>query len=77
MAARCRAALAERFEVVTEPDQATLVSFRPDGDAAAIVARAYERDVIIREIPATGLVRVSCGYWTSDEDIERLVAAVT
>jgi len=27
--------------------------------------------VIVREIPASGLVRVSCGYWTSDDDLDR------
>jgi L-cysteine/cystine lyase len=74
--ATCRAALAERFEVVTEPDQATLVSFRVDGDTVAKVQRAYEQGVVIRDLPGTDLLRASCGYWTSDEDIERLVAAV-
>ncbi len=76
MAERCRAALAARFEVVTEPGQATLVSFRPPGEAAAAAARAYERDVIVRALPGTGWLRASCGYWTSDEDVERLVAAL-
>jgi L-cysteine/cystine lyase len=77
MAAACRAALAERLEVVTEPEQATLVSFRGEGEPAEHVAAAYEAGVIIRELPGTGLLRASCGYWTSDEDIERLVATVT
>ncbi|HEX6489956.1 MAG TPA: aminotransferase class V-fold PLP-dependent enzyme [Gaiellaceae bacterium] len=75
-AERCRLALAERFEVVTEPAQGTLVSFRPAGDPAKQVAKAYERGVVIRDLPGTGLLRASCGYWTSDEDIARLVAAV-
>jgi L-cysteine/cystine lyase len=75
-ARHCGAALAERFEVVTEPGHATLVSFRPQGDPAEQAALAYERGVVIRDLPATGLLRASCGYWTSDEDIERLVAAV-
>src|SRR5436190_492090 len=74
--ARCREALAARFEVVTEPDQATLVSFRPHGDPAEQAAAAYEAGVVIRDLPGTGLLRASCGYWTSDEDIARLVAAV-
>jgi L-cysteine/cystine lyase len=76
MAARCRSALMERFEVVTEPRQATLVAFRPNGDPAEQAARAYERGVIIRDLPGTGWLRVSCGYWTNDDDLERLVAAV-
>jgi L-cysteine/cystine lyase len=73
----CRERLAERFDVVTAPDQATLVSWEADGDAAEISSRAYERGVVIRDLPGTGLLRASCGYWTSDDDIDRLLAAVT
>ena len=73
VAARCRTLLAERFDVVTEPEQATLVSFRPDADPTETAARLLERDVIVRDLPGTGWVRVSCGYWTSDEDLERLL----
>jgi L-cysteine/cystine lyase len=76
-AATCRAALAEKFDVVTEPGHATLVAFRPHGDPAEQAAAAYEAGVVIRDLPGTGMLRASCGYWTSDEDIERLVAAVT
>jgi L-cysteine/cystine lyase len=75
-ATRCRELLAERFEVVTEPGQATLVSFRPDGDPAEVAARLLERGVIARDLPGTGWLRVSCGYWTSGEDLERLLAAL-
>jgi L-cysteine/cystine lyase len=76
-AAQCRAALAEAgLEVVTEPDQATLCSFVPKGDAEETVAAAFERGVIIRFLPSTGWCRASCGYWTSAEDLERLVAVV-
>ena len=74
VAARCRSLLAERFEVVTEPGHATLVSFRwPDDDAGEAVEKAFERGVVIRELPGTGWLRVSCGYWTSDDDLERLL----
>ncbi len=76
IAERCRVALAERLEVVTEPHQATLVSFVASGDAAETAARAYDAGVVIRDLPRTGWCRASCGYWTSEEDIARLVAAV-
>jgi L-cysteine/cystine lyase len=76
-AARCRELLAERVEVVTEPGQATLVTFRPNGAAEAVAASLLERGVIVRDLPGTGWVRASCGYWTSDEDLERLLAALT
>jgi L-cysteine/cystine lyase len=73
--ARCRELLAERVEVVTEPGHANLVSFRA-ADPEATVARLAENGVIVRDLPSTGLVRVSCGWWTSDEDLNRLVAAL-
>ena len=76
MAARCREALTERFEVVTKPEQAGLVTFRPEGDAEEIVARLRELGVIVRFIPGRDLIRVSCGYWTSEDDIERLLAGL-
>ena len=76
-AARCRALLSEHYEVVTAPDNSTLVSFVPSGDPAETVERLAGRDVIVREIPGSGLVRVSVGYWTSDDDLERLLAGLT
>jgi L-cysteine/cystine lyase len=75
-AARCRELLAERYEVVTEPGHATLVSIRTPDDAAEAARHAYEQGVIVRDLPGTGLLRVSCGWWTSDEDLERLVEAL-
>jgi selenocysteine lyase/cysteine desulfurase len=40
------------------------------------VERLFEQRVVVREIPGSGLVRVSVGYWTSDEDLDRLVAGL-
>lgn len=76
VAARCRALLSQRFEVVEHPDQATLVAFRPGGDTAAIVRALFDQAVHVREIPGAGLVRVSCGWWTNDDDLDRLVAGL-
>ncbi len=77
MAERCRELLAERARVVTEPGQANLVSFEPSGeDAAALVAALAERDVVVRDLPTLGWVRASVGFWTSDDDLERLVSVV-
>jgi L-cysteine/cystine lyase len=75
-ARRCRERLAERVEVVTARAQANLVTWRADGIPEEIAARAYDRGVVIRDLPGTGLLRASCGYWTSDEDIERLIEAL-
>jgi selenocysteine lyase/cysteine desulfurase len=32
--------------------------------------------VVVRDLPRTGLVRASIGWWTSDEDVDRLLAAL-
>jgi L-cysteine/cystine lyase len=76
MASRCRELLSERFDVVTEAGHGTLVSFRAGSDAAEVAMRLSERGVVVRDIPDTDLVRVSCGWWTSDGDLERLLAAL-
>jgi L-cysteine/cystine lyase len=76
MAARCRELLAERVEVVTPPGQATLVAFRIEGDSSELVRRLYDQGVVVRDVPGQGWIRVSCGWWTSDEDLQRLVSAL-
>ncbi|HEY8626929.1 MAG TPA: aminotransferase class V-fold PLP-dependent enzyme [Gaiellaceae bacterium] len=78
LAERCRDRLAEAgFEVRTEPGQAGLVTFEPrNGEPDAAAARALEAGVVIRALPKTPWIRASCGYWTSDEDVDRLVAAL-
>lgn len=75
MTRRCHDLLAERVDVVTDAVESTLVAFRSD-DPPALVNRLAERGVIVRDIPRTDLVRVSCGYWTSDDDLEQLVDAL-
>ena len=75
-AERCRELVSARAEPVTEPGQATLVSFRPAGEAAEVAAGLEERGVVVREMPGTGWVRASCGFWTSEDDLERLAAGL-
>lgn len=75
-AERCRELLAGRVELLTPEARATLVAFRPEEEPAVVVARLHEAGVHVRELPGRGLVRVSCGWWTSDEDLERLVEAL-
>jgi L-cysteine/cystine lyase len=76
MAERCRAALRRRFEIVADGEESTLVSFVPAGDAAAEAARLYDAGVIVRDLPGTGWLRASCGWWTNERDIDRLVAGL-
>ena len=76
-AATCRRLLAPLVELVEPQPPSTLVSFRVENDEApALVARLREASVDVREIPGRGLVRASCGWWTSDEDLERLAAGL-
>ena len=77
MAAKCRTALEERFEVVTKPGQAGLVTFRPTSDPTELVDKLRGAGVIVRELPGRNLIRVSCGYWTSDDDLERLLSGLS
>jgi L-cysteine/cystine lyase len=61
------------IDVATEAGQATLVSFRVPGDTTETVARLYELGVILRELPGTGLLRASVGWWNDESDLDRLV----
>ena len=73
MAEVCRGELRERFEVIADGESSTLVSFVPTGDAEAEAARLYDAGVILRNLPGTPWLRASCSWWTSSEDIDRLV----
>ena len=77
-AERLRAALAEAGrDVVVPEERATLVSWRvPADESADAVARLAEAGVIVRDLPGRGLVRASVGWWTSDDDVERVLAGI-
>jgi L-cysteine/cystine lyase len=77
VAAYCRDGLAAAgYEIVTASGQAGLVSFNPGRDAADATARLVEAGVVVRDLPGTGWLRASCGWWTSNDDVERLLAAL-
>ncbi len=78
LAERLRELLATRCEVVTPAERATLVAFRPPGSGSAtdVVARLANAGVLVREIPGTGLIRASVGWWTSENDLDRLVGGL-
>jgi L-cysteine/cystine lyase len=64
--------LAERGLEVRPRGRSTLVSWAaPDADGE--VARLAGERVVVRSIPAFGLIRASVGAWTSEEELERLV----
>jgi L-cysteine/cystine lyase len=76
MAARCRELLAGKHEVVTEPAQATIVTWKAAGDSAETVERLAEAGVVLRDLPGLGWLRASCGFWTDDGDLDRLLSAL-
>ena len=77
MAERCRELLAEHVEVLTPSGHSTLVTFRPSGNPTELVASLEQRGVIVRELPDRNMVRASCGWWTNEDDLARLVDGVT
>ena len=64
-------------DVVVPEERATLVSWRvPADESASVVAQLADSGIVVRDLPGRGLVRASVGWWTSDDDLERLVAAL-
>lgn len=77
LAERCRDCLLEAgHEVVTQPGQSLLVTFRPPGDPAQAVLELYAHGIVLRELPGTGCLRASVGWWNDEFDLQRLVEAL-
>jgi L-cysteine/cystine lyase len=74
LADRLERELAERGVRVAPRGRSTLVAWHSD-DAAAEAQRLAAAGVRVREIPGRELVRASVGAWSSEEDLERLLAA--
>jgi L-cysteine/cystine lyase len=73
LAASLAVSLAERGLEVGPRGRSTLVSWKVS-DPQAEVERLAAEGLIVRSIPAFGLVRASVGAWSSEEELERLVA---
>jgi L-cysteine/cystine lyase len=71
LAAQLASMLAARGLEVAPRGRSTLVSWSA-ADADAEVARLAAENVIVRSIPAFGLVRASVGAWSSEDELERL-----
>ena len=67
------ARLAERGAGVAPRGRSTLVSWE-DHDPPATVERLRGEDFVVRHLPHTSYVRASVGAWTSEEELERLLA---
>lgn len=73
-----RLAALDGASLITPRQQmAGLVSFKMDGfEPPAIVEQLAERGVVIRSIADPASLRVSTGFYNSEEDIDRLVGAL-
>jgi L-cysteine/cystine lyase len=74
LAALLAARLAESGAEVIGRGPTTLVSWHSE-DPKGEVARLAEAGVVVRQLPGRGLVRASVGAWSSEDDLERLLAA--
>jgi L-cysteine/cystine lyase len=77
-AAKLASLLVNRGVDVVPRGPSTLVSWRSD-DNEGEVARMAAENVMVRHLPARGLVRASVGAWVTDDELERVadLAAAT
>jgi L-cysteine/cystine lyase len=76
LAARLAQLLAERGRDPAPRGETTLVSF-PSPDPEAERERLAENGVILRNIPARPWLRASVGAWNDDDDLDRLLRALS
>jgi L-cysteine/cystine lyase len=73
------ATLAERLaangRTVAPRAHTTLVAFEDD-DPEGTRDRLFAAGVLVRNLPGTPLVRASVGAWSSEDDLDRLLAAL-
>ena len=75
LAGRLAELLRERGLQVAPRGASTLVSWRSD-DAEADVERLAAQGIGVRHLPGRGLVRASVGAWITEEELDRMAAAV-
>jgi len=67
--------LAAHGRTLAPRDHTTLVAFEDD-DPEATRDRLSDAGVLVRNLPGTPLVRASVGAWSSEDDLERLLAVL-
>jgi selenocysteine lyase/cysteine desulfurase len=75
LAATLAERLADHGRTVAPRAHTTLVAFE-DEDPEVTRDRLLEAGVLLRHLPGTPLVRASVGAWSSEDDLERLLAAL-
>jgi L-cysteine/cystine lyase len=76
LASRLAARLEQSGRRVAPRDDTTLVSWE-SADPVGDKARLAETGVVIRDLPGRKLLRASTGAWNDEEDLERLMAALS
>jgi L-cysteine/cystine lyase len=76
LASRLAERLAERGVAVAARGRSTLVAFEAP-EPATLVERLTAAGLVLRDLPGGPYVRASVGAWNREDDLERLVAAVT
>jgi selenocysteine lyase/cysteine desulfurase len=76
LAGRLAMLLAERGREPAPRDQTTLVSF-PSPDPERERERLAEQGIILRNIPSRPWLRASVGAWNDDDDLDRLLRALS
>jgi L-cysteine/cystine lyase len=75
LAGRLADRLRERGVQVAPRGASTLVSFQVDDPPAFVERVEAQERIVIRALPGTPYARASVGAWSSEEELERLVAA--
>jgi L-cysteine/cystine lyase len=76
LAERAADALRERGRDVLPRDRTTLVTWH-EPDAPAVLERLAEAGVVVRTLPDEDLLRASFGGWSTDDDLDRLLTALS
>jgi L-cysteine/cystine lyase len=76
LAGRLAEELAARGRTVAPRGDTTLVSWE-DPEPVAVRDRLAEAGVVIRDLPGRPYLRASVGAWNAEEDLERLLGALT
>ncbi|MBA3302043.1 MAG: hypothetical protein H0T15_09275 [Thermoleophilaceae bacterium] len=74
LAARLALALAGAGRTVAPRGDTTLVSWESADPVAEATRLHAEHSIVVRHLPGTPYVRASVGAWSSEEEVERLVA---
>jgi L-cysteine/cystine lyase len=74
LAARLADDLSERGVGVSPRDASTLVSFEVPDPPAFVERMETEERIVVRALPGTPFVRASVGAWSSEKEVDRLVA---